>query len=52
MAAVFIAAALLWSCGVAIVLAPLLGPAARGLLAEARAVARPLQRLLHRNDDR
>ncbi|MBS2548375.1 hypothetical protein KGQ19_16030 [Catenulispora sp. NL8] len=37
MAAVFIAASLLWCCGVVIVVAPQLGPAARQLAAEARA---------------
>jgi hypothetical protein len=52
MAAVSIAAALLWSCGAAIVLTPLLGPAARELAAELRAAARLFHRLTQRNDRR
>lgn len=49
MAAVSIAALLLWICGAAIVLVPLLGPAARQLAAETRALARLFHRLPHRS---
>ena len=48
MLAVFITAALLWCCGAVVVLAPLVGAAARQLTAEARATARLLRRLTRR----